>query len=289
MTAKPKREKPKPLNPSAAAKKKAPIKTTKEVADAVWASKKGKGRTLTGKPAAEIFIKPHLALAGKDGKAFKQNGENKPKKAVNESYTAVVALGRMNPPTIGHEKLVLEAARIANEVEGVPLLILSETHNIKNPLTHTEKLELVDEAFGDHIHIVENTFSNIIEMLYVLSENYDNLIWVTGEDQLEDYNRILRDYNGKDFTFEQCTVVSVGKRDPSSSIVLEAVNASALRLAVQLNDLQAFTEGLPTKIKDRANTIFEQVKFGLDLYSKEPKTLSESMLKQIALKRYEIE
>jgi phosphopantetheine adenylyltransferase len=228
---------------------------------------KGK-TTATGKKAADINIRPNIKIMDYHGRP------------IHES-TAVVVWGRMNPPTIGHEFLVSEAHRIAEEAGGVPLLFLSKTVGKNNPLTLSERYDLVQEAFGDQIFVVDENLSNPIDLFKYVAEAFGNIIVVTGVDQKADYDRILKDYNGKDFTFEQATTFGCNRSDDSTNIT-ESVSATKLRQAVTENDIATFSRGLPSKIKYRTVEIFEQVKLGLNLYSSTPKTLQERAINEMA-------
>lgn len=236
----------------------------------IW-TPKGK-KTATGKAAAEIKISPDIKIMDSRGRPIRES-------------TAVVVWGRMNPPTIGHEHLVNEASNIAKEVGGVPLLFLSKTVGKNNPLTLSERTELVQEAFGDQIFVIEFESSNPINIFKYISETFKDIIVVTGEDQAKDYNRILNDYNGSDFVFESVEVKTVGKREDSSLDLVESMSATKLRKAASENDIVMFAQGVPSKLQGKVTQIFEQVKTGLALYNTQPKSLKDKVLLEMAKQR----
>lgn len=208
--------------------------------------KKRKGRTLTGKTASIIDTEPRMKIIDSVGRP------------IHESV-AVVVWGRMNPPTIGHERLVQEAYETAIQENGIPLLFLSNSVNVKNPLVPEVKLQLVEEAFGDQIFIVPENISNPINVLKLVSETFNNIVWITGEDQFDDYVRILEDYNGKEFEFQSFKVIGLD-RDESSSNLLESVSATQLRQAAIDNDIETFRQGLATNLQDVAEDVLELVR-----------------------------
>lgn len=222
------------------------VKKTKE-------KKQPKNRTTQGGKRVEVVVHPPVKRVTSYGQII-------------ESRTAVVVFGRVNPPSIGHERLVREAAEIAVTENGHAMLFLSPTNNIKNPLTDSQKAALVTEAFGDMIDVREEKFSNPILLLQAVSESYDRLIWVTGSDQAADYTRIAETYNGEDFVFEEIDVVSL---DRSGSQLDETISATALRQAVMENDMETFRTGLPTKLQGNAEMIFEQVSDGISINQKD--------------------
>ena len=55
---------------------------------------------------------------------------------------AVLAFGRMNPPTIGHAKLVDKVKEIAQKVNGTAFIVLSHSQDdAKNPLSPQQKVK----------------------------------------------------------------------------------------------------------------------------------------------------
>ena len=63
--------------------------------------------------------------------------------------TAVVAWGRMNPPTIGHQKVLDVVNQHAQKFMGDPILFLTKTQKPKtDPLSFAEKLHFAQEMFN---------------------------------------------------------------------------------------------------------------------------------------------
>ena len=61
---------------------------------------------------------------------------------------AVLAFGRMNPPTVGHAKLVDKVKEVAKEVGGKSFIVLSHTHDAaKNPLSPEQKVKHAQRFF----------------------------------------------------------------------------------------------------------------------------------------------
>ena len=61
---------------------------------------------------------------------------------------AVMAFGRMNPITVGHEKLVNKVQDIANKVGGSAHIVVSHSQDAKkNPLNSAQKLKHAKRAF----------------------------------------------------------------------------------------------------------------------------------------------
>ena len=96
--------------------------------------------------------------------------------------TAVFAWGRMNPITVGHEKLVDKVLEIARMSKADPMVFLSHTQDPKkNPLSYDDKLRLAKTAFGG---IIKSSASKtIIDLMKQLQGQYDNVILVAGQDR----------------------------------------------------------------------------------------------------------
>ena len=206
-------------------------------------------RTVSGQPADEIVLNPN------------DKAEKKLSEATTD--TAVITFGRMNPPTVGHLSLVEKMLDIALENKAYPLIYLSHTYDPKkNPLSYDEKFDLVREAFGDYVQRSEA--NNPIAVLKEVSERFNNVIVVVGEDRVKDLIRITETYNGKDFNFDNTEVISAGLRDPDAEGV-EGMSASKMReLAIEGN-LTKFREGLPTQLQPSASVIINMIREGMNL------------------------
>ena len=112
--------------------------------------------------------------------------------------TAVMAFGRMNPPTIGHAKLV-DAIK---SQPGDPFIFLSQSQKPKtDPLAFQDKLRYA-KFFFPNITIGNPEVKTIIQALQkVESLGYKQLIYVAGSDRVKAFEELLNNYNGKDFTF----------------------------------------------------------------------------------------
>jgi hypothetical protein len=198
--------------------------------------KAGKGKSLTGKPLDPIDLNP-------TDETDKMNNE-----AVEK--TVVFTFGRMNPPTIGHQKLVDKVRATAKVVNGDPKIFLSHSEDSsKNPLPYSVKVALAKKAFGNIV--TQSRSKNIIDILKELSRSYHNAILVVGSDRVVDFDRMVKNYNGKDFTFKSVRVVSAGERDPDAEGA-EGMSASKMRAAAKADDIRSFKKGLPQKLQSMA-------------------------------------
>ena len=124
-------------------------------------------------------------------KSFKQFFEQSNK-------TAVLAFGRYNPPTIGHEKLIKKLVDVAKSSGADGFLVPSHTqNNKKDPLSFGEKKELLGYMTPSNIQILDSG-TNLITLLQDLqNRGYDNIIHVAGSDRIPEFEGMVAKYNGK--------------------------------------------------------------------------------------------
>ena len=160
---------------------------------------------------------------------------------------AVITFGRMNPPTVGHEKLVNKIISTAISEKGTPLVYLSKTQDAKkNPLTYEQKLKYAQTFFGKRL-VVKSNAKTIIQVAQELQKaGFKDLVLVVGSDRIREFETLLNRYNGKDYTFNSIKVVSAGERDPDSDDV-SGMSASKIRAAAAEGNLDLFKKGIPTR------------------------------------------
>ena len=90
------------------------------------------------------------------------------KSKVGRKQPVVFAFGRLNPPTIGHQKLIDRIITIAKRVKGLPVLYVSASQDkTKNPLTAKQKVDYLKKVYPRGIDIStatgrERTFMEIL-------------------------------------------------------------------------------------------------------------------------------
>jgi nicotinic acid mononucleotide adenylyltransferase len=178
--------------------------------------------------------------------------------------TAVMAFGRMNPPTIGHAKLV-DAVKSQG---GDPYIFLSQSQKPKtDPLSFQDKLRYA-KFFFPEVTIGNPEVKTIIQALQKISElGYENLIYVAGSDRVQAFDELINKYNGKDYNFKSIQVVSAGERDPDADGA-EGMSASKMRAAAAAGDLESFKQGVPNQ--DVADEMYAAVRQGMGVRDEEP-------------------
>lgn len=170
----------------------------------------------------------------------------------------------MNPPHEGHQKLVDKIRVVASQVGGEPHVFLSHSQDKKkNPLDYLDKVRFAMRAFGK---IVKRSKSaTIIQVMQELQKKkFTDVVLVVGSDRVQSLRKLLEQYNGKDYYFENVSVVSAGQRDPDAEGV-EGMSASKMRQLAKDEDEEQFRSGLPPMIQKDAKKIMNSVRKGMKL------------------------
>jgi hypothetical protein len=180
------------------------------------------------------------------------------------SKTAVIAFGRLNPPTIGHAKLV-DAIK---SHKGDHYLFLSQTQKPKtDPLDFATKMKFAKQFFPD-VNVGHQSVRTPVQALEKMqSLGYTDIIFVAGSDRVDGFQKLFDTYNGQPdksgnvpFKFDSIKVVSAGERDPDADGA-EGMSASKMRAAAAAGDLEAFAQGVPDK--KLAQTMYDAVRKGM--------------------------
>jgi hypothetical protein len=188
---------------------------------------------------------------------------------------AVAAFGRMNPPTVGHEKL----ANMIKSFDGDHYIFLSQTVKPKtDPLPFDVKLEFAKKFFPG-VNVGHPSVRTPIQMLQMLEKlGYTDVIYVAGSDRVASFDKLFNDYNGKEYNFNSIDVVSAGERDPDAEGV-EGMSASKLKKLAAEGKFEdwvddkgetqpGFARGVPKP--ELAQKMYDAVRTGMGIKDKEP-------------------
>ena len=100
---------------------------------------------------------------------------------------ATLAFGRMNPPTIGHKKLV----DVVAAQPGDPFLFITQTQKPKtDPLDFQTKLKFATKFFPN-VTVGDSEVNTIIKALQKLeSMGYTSITYVAGSDRAVSYTHL---------------------------------------------------------------------------------------------------
>jgi len=186
--------------------------------------------------------------------------------------TAVIAWGRMNPPTIGHQKVIDVLKATAQKLNGEAILFVTQTQDKKkNPLSFAEKIHFTQEFFPGVTLSKDTSIKTIIQALEKLQKSgYKNVVVIAGSDRVPQYQDLIDKYNNKadtkgviPFAFDNAKVVSSGERDPDADDV-SGMSASKLRQFATDNDFDSFKQGVPGS-ETLAKQMFARVRKGMGI------------------------
>jgi hypothetical protein len=181
--------------------------------------------------------------------------------------TVAVAFGRLNPPTIGHEKLI---KAVMDQPADAHFLFVSHTHKptgknktrFENPLPFDTKLHFIQKAFPN-IPIGDTSVKTVIEMMkYLEDKGYETVIMVCGSDRVPEFTQLLNDRNGSDYNIKNLKIQSSGMRDPDSPGA-EGMSGTKMRQAAIDNDVEKFKSGLASGLQGDVEAVFSAVREGL--------------------------
>lgn len=191
---------------------------------------------------------------------------------VEEERVVYFTFGRMNPPTIGHGKLL---DVLASKAGRNPYRVyLSQTQDkSKNPLSYSDKVKHVRKMFPKHARsvMINKKVRTAIEALVALyDEGFRKVVLVVGSDRVREFDILMNKYNGKQarhglYNFKTITVISAGARDPDAEGV-EGMSASKQRDNASKNDFTSFAQGLPKGMSNNdSRRLFNDVRKGMGL------------------------
>ena len=181
--------------------------------------------------------------------------------------TLTIAFGRFNPPTTGHEKLLDTVAKSSDDGDYVIVPSRSQDPK-KNPLDTDTKVSIMRQMFPQHSERIVNdpqnrTIFDVLKKAHM--DGYTNVRIVGGADRQKEFDKLVNNYNGKMYQFDNVEVRSAGDRDPDSDDV-EGMSASKQRKAAAENNFDAFYKGVPsTMSKKAAREMFNNIRLAMNV------------------------
>lgn len=176
--------------------------------------------------------------------------------------------GRLNPPTIGHKKLLETVASVGGDYK----IFVSPSQDKKdNPLDYGTKIKFIKAIMPEYADaIVEDASLNTPVKIasYLYDQGYRNATFVAGSDRLEGMKKLLEMYNGVEgkphgyYKFDVLDFKSSGDREDGAEGVA-GVSASRARAMAANNDLEGFKEA--TGAGQYAPKLFDAVRQGMGI------------------------
>jgi hypothetical protein len=184
----------------------------------------------------------------------------------------VLAFGRMNPPTAGHEQVVNKMHDVAKEHGASHQLVLSHSQDAKkNPLSPAQKVKHAKNAFpGTKIKAASKDKPTILHHAAEMHKaGVQHLHVVAGSDRQQAMHDLVHKYNGKEsahghYNFKSITVHSSGHRDPDSDEGTSGVSGTKMREHASSGNKTEFHKNLPSKMKpEHKEALYKDVRKGM--------------------------
>jgi hypothetical protein len=182
----------------------------------------------------------------------------------------VTAFGRMNPPTVGHQKLIDAVLNKAKAEDADHDIRISHSQDAKkNPLSQEQKLHHARRMFpGVNFSGSSREQPSFIHHLKDLhSKGFTHVTMIAGSDRVPEYQKIVDKYNKPDgeFNFKSIKIVSAGHRDPDAEGT-EGMSASKMRQHAQEGNYHSFKTGLPSHVThEHAQELYNHVRAGMGI------------------------
>ena len=180
----------------------------------------------------------------------------------------VAAFGRLNPPTLGHAKLIQHLISVAKAKSGKVVLFISHSQDSqKNPLSYNEKVKLVRTAFPG-ITIGPADINGPVNVLdWAKASGAANVILAVGADRLDKFTSLAKSWMAHNPNSTKVTVSKIPR--------FQAISATDARNLALKGDIKGFKRivmpGLSDaqitdvvkKIKDRLHEMTDYTEFTL--------------------------
>lgn len=208
----------------------------------------------------------------------------------NKEKHSVLAFGRLQPPTVGHEKLIDKVKEVAKAHNASHHVVLSHSQDSKkNPLSPEQKLKHAKRAFpGTNLSVSNKEHPTFLDQAAKLhKQGVTHLHMVGGSDRVEEYHKKLHQYNGTHegalYNFKKITVHSAGERDPSAGGT-KGMSASKMRDHAASGNFHEFRKGIPKHVPEHhAKELYNDVRSGMHI-KEEYLTLKEGVHDHAAMK-----
>jgi phosphopantetheine adenylyltransferase len=198
-------------------------------------------------------------------------GKEKTDGSVSLKSHKVMAFGRMNPITHGHQAVVNKVHEVAKKHNADHVVIVSHSQDAKkNPLTAAQKVKHAKNAFpGTNVTAASKEHPTILHhAAQAHSTGAQHLHVIAGSDRHEEMHKLLHKYNNVPsahghYNFKSITVHSSGERDPDAEGT-SGISASKMREHAASGNKTAFHAGAPTGMSAKhKDAMYHDVRRGM--------------------------
>ena len=175
--------------------------------------------------------------------------------------SVVFTFGRMNPPTVGHGKLIDKVLSVAKSSGAKAIIYPSKTEDDnKNPLSFKMKVQVLKDVYGNIVKTDRTVHSPFHALDKLDDKKVSNVTFVVGSDRVREFKKNMTSHIKKNLSnIKNFSVVSAGERDPDASGV-SGMSGSKMRSFVQKDKFEKLRKGLLSKNSKLAKKVFSLLK-----------------------------
>ena len=195
--------------------------------------------------------------------------EQEPAPEVETERSITIVLGRFNPPTIGHKRVLDKAKQVASGGE-LRVYPSRQQNNTTDPLNPPQKIKYMRKMFPEFKKKIVNnqSLTTIFEVLRnIYEDGFKKVNIIVGADRVSEFERLANKHNKEKgiYQFQEIKVISAGNRDPDSTDDVTNMSSAKLRKAAVADDFTDFRAGIPrTMPQKEVENLFHAVQRGLE-------------------------
>jgi len=218
-------------------------------------------------PAAERQPPQAKPAVGGNRKRIRPPRQEKPPEDIQADKTITIVLGRFNPPTIGHKRVLDKAKQIASGGE-LRVYPSRKQNNTTDPINPPLKIKYMRKMFPDFKKKIVNSanLATIFDVLKnIFEDGFEKVNIVVGSDRVSEFERLSNQYNGSLYQFQEINIISAGNRDPDAADDITNMSSAKLRKAAVQDDFETFKSGVPrTMPQKEVENMFHVVQRSLE-------------------------
>lgn len=198
-------------------------------------------------PTAERLAPQVKQEPGGIRKNVKPPKQQESPKDVQPEKIITIVLGRFNPPTIGHKRVLDKAKQIASGGE-LRVYPSRQQNTTTDPINPPLKIKYMRKMFPDFKKKIVNAakLSTIFEVLKnIFEDGFEKVNIVVGSDRVSEFERLSKQYNNNLYKFKEINIISAGNRDPDSTEDVTNMSSAKMRKAAVQDDFETFKAGVP--------------------------------------------
>jgi hypothetical protein len=200
---------------------------------------------------------------------------------------AVVCIGRFAPPTKGHSVVFKKVNDLSNDLDADGWIFTTTSYwktnkasnaedRMRNPIPFQFKIELLQEIVLENnwsiqVYDKPDASSPVLAAKKLYEMGYTGVTFIAGSDRVEggedEYESIVKSYNGKEYYLDPLTFEKAGDRLSSAASdtdFIKTISGTKLRQCVLNDDFDSFSKMIDSHDEDLKLELFGIIKNNFD-------------------------